>query len=883
MKKIIFILFVVAVIASLLIFRMPLVQQFSPKIAKYYGFDVSRIEVSQLNIDKIVVPMLAMQQVDGDIRTTIEIHDLVVDVDTYKAKVSAVSSSYVYIDIENIGGISSVSNKQGVNDIINLLPIFGISIERLDIKYRANNQELVRFEGRLLYAQNAVLKGVLSSQDKINLGVDLFVDELDFVVNVSQIDSDKSVITLHGDYQLDDDWLDVRLMGDISLSAINQFFQVFGVDQYVRQDTSTIKAKVELDLTRSTQDIMQSFVADVEVDSTLTMSSKNLGLKKAQIDVSASCRIERMDTANCLFKDPQRASVVFYQAPAWLVEYLSDIGNDYVFEINPKDQLRVKLSLREILFAEVDGNTVINIRSQSSRIKIDGAVSNVSFNGIAQDWQLDADYALAFETLNVNAPAEISRLLAEARGKLSADEKQASIYVDESFVINALNAGYEGYKAKNIRLKQLNSSQFFYRYKNNHIKTDDMRFDLTLNQLSNTEAEVELISSPIQLQIKAVDYSNINQKAVAQIDVNHISITERGIPAKVYELNASVKLKDNQFSIEGGAGLGEQKNKLKFYATHDLLAGIGRGAINADAIVLANNEIISNQIAQSGFPLQLKGGSLDVGIDAVWNVDDSESEITVKLLAGQVMGDYAQNQFSGFNTALEFVSKDGWSLKQATNINIDSFNVGVPVKDVSMRLERMEYGKQEKPVIRLSDLAASVLDGSIYSEEIEIDLNRRENMFTILMSSLSLEKLIALNQAEDLVASGTINGKLPMRLDNGVLLIDEGWLRADESGGYIKYGRIGEVLAGNKNLKVVGELLKDFRYNEMSAQVDLLSGGRVTLATKLHGRSPNAELNKQVNLNFNIDFNLWKFLESARLLTRIDQDVTKQILTKPKR
>ena len=122
-----------------------------------------------------------------------------------------------------------------------------------------------------------------------------------------------------------------------------------------------------------------------------------------------------------------------------------------------------------------------------------------------------------------------------------------------------------------------------------------------------------------------------------------------------------------------------------------------------------------------------------------------------------------------------------------------------------------------------------------------------------------------------------------MRLDNGVLLIDEGWLRADETGGYIKYGRIGEVLAGNDNLQLVGEMLKDFRYNQMSAQVDLLSEGRLMLATKLHGRNPSAELNKQVNLNFNIDFNLWKFLESARLLTRIDQDITKQILSKPKR
>ena len=77
--------------------------------------------------------------------------------------------------------------------------------------------------------------------------------------------------------------------------------------------------------------------------------------------------------------------------------------------------------------------------------------------------------------------------------------------------------------------------------------------------------------------------------------------------------------------------------------------------------------------------------------------------------------------------------------------------------------------------------------------------------------------------------------------------------------------------------------LEDFQYQEMSAKVDLNSEGGLFLATKLHGRSPKAELNKQVNLNFNIEFNLWKFLESARLLTRIDQDVSKQILSKQKK
>ena len=85
---------------------------------------------------------------------------------------------------------------------------------------------------------------------------------------------------------------------------------------------------------------------------------------------------------------------------------------------------------------------------------------------------------------------------------------------------------------------------------------------------------------------------------------------------------------------------------------------------------------------------------------------------------------------------------------------------------------------------------------------------------------------------------------------------------------------------GNPNLELVADLLKDFRYNGMSAQIDLQPDGKILLATKLHGRSPNSEFDKQVNLNFNIEFNLWKFLESARLLTRIDQDISEQIISK---
>lgn len=186
-------------------------------------------------------------------------------------------------------------------------------------------------------------------------------------------------------------------------------------------------------------------------------------------------------------------------------------------------------------------------------------------------------------------------------------------------------------------------------------------------------------------------------------------------------------------------------------------------------------------------------------------------------------------------------------------------------------------GVQAQPAIKIVDFFAAALDGSIFSQDINIDLNKVKNEFSFNLSSLSLEKLIELNQTKDLAVSGIIDGELPMTLNSGVLEINSGWMEADEQGGFIQYGRVKEVLKGNKDLRLVAELLEDFQYNELSVRVNLAPSGALRLETKLHGHSPDAEFNTPVNLNFNIDLNLWKFLESARLLTRIGEDITQQI------
>ena len=289
---------------------------------------------------------------------------------------------------------------------------------------------------------------------------------------------------------------------------------------------------------------------------------------------------------------------------------------------------------------------------------------------------------------------------------------------------------------------------------------------------------------------------------------------------------------------------------------------------------LLNNATVARIISVSGFPLQLKDGSFGLSGDVNWNDDYQALRMALQLSAIKVSGDYAQNPFVNLNLDIGFEKDNGWLLSTPANLSIDALNVGLPLNDISLRVEEYRHNMGTRPVVKLADFKANILDGSIFSKKIEVDLNKPVNQFSLTLSDLSLASILALNRNEALQASGMINGELPLSLNEGVLQIDNGLLEADQRGGVIRYDGIGEALSGNADLRLVAGLLKHFQYNELSARVNLNPAGALTLRTKLYGRGPEAEFDTPVNLNFNIDLDLWKFLESARLLTRIAEDIS---------
>ena len=366
----------------------------------------------------------------------------------------------------------------------------------------------------------------------------------------------------------------------------------------------------------------------------------------------------------------------------------------------------------------------------------------------------------------------------------------------------------------------------------------------------------------------------------AHLSIPDMNAKRKGVLIIGSELHAHVSMNGETLNVQGDMLLGVKKSPLNFTMLNDLSTLVGSVEVNTDKISLQNNEVISQLIDITGFPLQLKSGGFALNAKLAWNPKYQNTNMNLDISASQVSGDYAQNPFQNLNVDMSLMDNNGWQLMSPTQLTIDSVNIGAPLTDVTMDIESFEYGIRAQPAFRVVDFSAAVLEGSVFSNIIDIDLNDTVNEFSLHLSSLSLEKLVELNQTQDLIATGVVNGELPMRLNDAVLEIDNGWMKADENGGTIKYQRIDDVLTGNDDLKLVAELLKDFHYHEMSAEVNLMPSGELRLETKLYGKSPKSQFDVPVNLNFNIDLNLWKLLESARLLTRIGQDITDQV-TKP--
>ena len=870
-------------LVGLFYFRVEIVHRIVPEVAAYYGIQVDEFSLEALDADRIALNDLVFSYEDDYSGVKAELQGVQADIKISLAdglQISSIAANSANV-VHHVYKTETASSAVSVADHLAYLPVFGIDIKQLDIEQRLgnNNQLKAKFLGQLAYQNGLQINGVAHYQG-LDANIDLLVDKDNIDVAILEAEEGAEVLKIDGNYYVDDDWLVIKAVGTYSIENASRYYDTDQLEVLVNNVSGGFNAAAELDLAQTTKLMWSNFVAQVELDTSILFTSQQHAINDARADIRAKCIVKALKLDGCAVNQPQSLFIQFESTPAWINEYLGKELTTYHLEINPKNVIDLKRIADNHDEYKIHGDMNLLVRTDSPDFKAELALIDSDVKLSEQSWSLFSDYTLSADIRHVNNMVNIQRALLNVNGNIMANKQKAELQFNEAANLVLFDVVYDELRVDRLEMMQQGDAAVLYEFTANKLRINSQRISLIPKMVKYSDSLLSIDQAKFDLN--SYVYSESGTQMNSALSVASAKVKRKGLIIQAEDILADMKLNGNRLNANGRLLLGSKRAPLKFELANDVLAHTGDMHFESEPISLTNNEVVAQIIGMTGFPLQLKDGSFTLDGDISWQNGYEEPNVLANLSALQIDGDYAQNQFDNLNMTMRLQGGEGWVLVEPTSLTIDSANVGVPLTDIRMQIEAYEYNVQPQPTVKITDFYAAALEGNVFSNLIDIDLNKPVNNFTLYLSSLSLEKLVELNQTQDLYVTGIIDGELPMKLNEGVLEIDSGWMRADEKGGFIQYGRVKEVLTGNKDLKLVAELLEDFQYNEMSVLVNLSPDGALRLETKLHGQSPGAEFNAPVNLNFNIDLNLWKFLESARLLTRIGQDITEQV-SNPKR
>ena len=882
-------LLLVVAIAGSILFRVPLLQKFGPSIAGEFGIEVVAFQLQEISHQQLVIPRLEARYTDGELDATVSVKNLLVQFHDWSALRLSVKKAVMdelLIEVSTQTSVTGPASQDfSATQVLSSIAAALIDCKQLDIKVRSDDQDEWKFRGR-----------VARDSDTLTLEGEAYVSELpvlplsfelnskgDFDLAITPDESETGILQISGELEIEDNWLLLDATGDVGLAAISRYINTLVDDLPVGidKDLTRLELAMEMDLDAGVSEIIHSMAARMEVDTSLQISVRESELRQAMVDSRFTCVLAGLQVLDCSIRQPVHTSLQWMAAPAWVDEYFSWQERNFILEINPASEIQLRLQLQEPS-ATLTGDLQAYVRAQNAPFTTQIEMSGIEVVKNKQHLQVNSEFKFKTEGRKLVLPVSAARFVAEGRGTLTSDNINTDVRINRGAKLIVQQLMHQDVRAGKIEFIQQKDATLHYRNQSGNIDSKDIHIQVL--PVRSQRQQTIINTGKTSVHMKSMSRDRGQWAMQAHIELDRAAMRHRHLAANVKGIGMNLYLDAEKLNGSGRLTLEKQWAPLQYSYEHALKNGQSKLAVMMESFQPASSNLVEQLIAMTGYPLQLEAGKIDLKLMSTWDKNIGEyPEVAVNLAADEISGNYAQNRFTNLSTEVQFSgSNQQWRMEKPVRFELDEINVGVPVTDVSFGFDRMEKAADQKPVVRLDEFSARALDGSIFAEEIEIDLNQPVNQFSVYLFNLSLEKLLALNQTKDLIASGYFNGELPIQIEDGRFSVQKGWIRADQKGGIIKYDRIDEVLSGNPNLELVAGLLKDFRYNEMSAQIDLQPNGELLLKTKLYGRSPKAELNKQVNLNFNIEFNLWKFLESARLLTRIDQDVSEQILSRQK-
>ena len=324
---------------------------------------------------------------------------------------------------------------------------------------------------------------------------------------------------------------------------------------------------------------------------------------------------------------------------------------------------------------------------------------------------------------------------------------------------------------------------------------------------------------------------------------------------------------NNQLSLNGSSN-------------HHLLDNSGRAKIELPAYTFSELTPLSGLVEQSLLTGDILGGSVAGRTEIRWDQDDTSAwqfAGPLNLALDNISGFIDDTFFVDLQTEVSAEVVPPLSIRSSDELlaSLATIDVGLPVRNVTWR-----YGfNSANQEIRFHELTSEVLGGSISIPQFNYSGLRDTNDLAVVLSDMDLNTIVELVEYPELYMDGAISGYLPISLQGGKLIIEQGLVAALNPGGTIRYTPANPVPSSNPSVQLVNDALSNYQYRTMDTVVYYDDNGDLTMAVRLQGINPDLNGGQPINLNVNISDNIPSLLRSLQA-SRVITDALEQSLSR---
>ena len=329
------------------------------------------------------------------------------------------------------------------------------------------------------------------------------------------------------------------------------------------------------------------------------------------------------------------------------------------------------------------------------------------------------------------------------------------------------------------------------------------------------------------------------------------------------------------FALGTGTSLEQPLVNASF--NHSLESMNGRANITLNEVELTDSNPLSSMIDQQWLNMDIVAGTIDGNGEINWRQIDGGIQVTgpASLALNALSGHVEDTLLVGVNTVARGEFRDWTEIVSEPNLkaSIDVVDIGLPTRNVQWQYSFNTANRE----MRIRELNSELFGGKVEIADFRLNPDNLNQDLTVVLSRLDLESIVELAGYPQLFVDGLISGYIPLTLEDGRILVNDGLVSALRPGGNIRYTPASNTGAINQSVRLVNDALSNYQYEILNTRVFYDANGELRLEVQLQGLNPDMNGGQPINLNVNVTDNIPSLLRSLKAGQEISERLEQRL------